>query len=230
MKNIKNLRQISNARVLLACSNEKFTKEVQDVLENDAQVLAVVKVVDKFVAEIKTEQYDIALIDEDFFLQNEKECEIANFPIPKIILSQGYSDESIVTAMQCSAYTVISKPISKDDFYLAIMVCLNQSKRSDKIEFRNGFYFDKYREQMFDKHNKVVEFTKLEYGLLTLLINKAEEIVDYDTIHKEVWKDKKMSIFTMRNVINKIRQKTYYEIIINRSNKGYIIDGTINQQ
>lgn len=33
-----------------------------------------------------------------------------------------------------------------------------------------------------------------------------------------------MSIYTMRNIVNKIRQKTYYEIIKNHSNKGYTID------
>jgi len=36
--------------------------------------------------------------------------------------------------------------------------------------------------------------------------------------------EKKMSIYTMRNVINKIRNKTYYEIIKNNSSSGYQID------
>lgn len=39
-----------------------------------------------------------------------------------------------------------------------------------------------------------------------------------------VWRGKDMSIYTMRNIVNKIRQKTYYEIIKNHSNKGYTID------
>ncbi len=37
-----------------------------------------------------------------------------------------------------------------------------------------------------------------------------------------------MSIYTMRNIVNKIRQKTYYEIIRNHSNKGYTIDNFKN--
>ena len=53
--NIKILRQISNARVLLACSNEEFIKDIQSILESEAQVLAVVKVVvmDKLVHRLR---------------------------------------------------------------------------------------------------------------------------------------------------------------------------------
>ena len=224
-KIMKNLRQINNARLLLASCDSMLIEEAKGILANTAKELTVVSVVSELNVAIASEQYDIAIIDYSSFgpelLDSE---ELNNIGLPKIIVSKDYTDESIITAMQISAHTSISKPLNHSDFKLAIMMCLNHSKRSDKIEFRNGFYFDKYREQLFDKNNKIVEFTKLEYGLITLLINKSDEIIDYDMIHKDVWKEKNMSIFTMRNVINKIRQKTYYEIILNRSNKGYIID------
>ena len=61
-------------------------------------------------------------------------------------------------------------------------------------------------------------------SFLKLLISKRTEIVDYDMIKDVVWRGKDMSIYTMRNIVNKIRQKTYYEIIKNHSNKGYTID------
>ena len=56
------------------------------------------------------------------------------------------------------------------------------------------------------------------------MITRRNEITDYDTIKDIVWKGKDMSIYTMRNIVNKIRQKTYYEIIRNHSNKGYTVD------
>ena len=59
---------------------------------------------------------------------------------------------------------------------------------------------------------------------MKLLITKRNDITEYDIIKDVVWKGKDMSIYTMRNIVNKIRQKTYYEIIKNHSNKGYTID------
>jgi DNA-binding response OmpR family regulator len=226
MKRItKNLRQINNARLILVSCDDQLIIQVKDILNNKIKELVIISSIKELNEAILSEQYDIAVVDYSSFEQDLTESEdLVNSGLPKIIISNGYEDKSVVTAMEISAHTSISKPLNKDDFSLALMMSLNQNKRSDKIEFREGFYFDKYREQMFDKNNKIVEFTRLEYGLITLLISKPDDIVDYDMIHKEVWKGKKMSIFTMRNVINKIRQKTYYEIILNRSNKGYTID------
>lgn len=97
---------------------------------------------------------------------------------------------------------------------------------NNKIFFENGFYFDKQKNALFDKDNKVIQFTKLQHGLFNLLLQNKGEIVDFETIHKEVWKNKNMSIFTMRNIVKRIRDLTYYGIIINHSNKGYSIGET----
>ena len=66
--------------------------------------------------------------------------------------------------------------------------------------------------------------TKTERGLLKLLILNRQEIVPYDTIKNEVWKNKKFSVFTMRNKVKSIRDKTYPEIIKNYSGFGYKLD------
>jgi DNA-binding response OmpR family regulator len=102
-------------------------------------------------------------------------------------------------------------------------MALNQTKRSDKILLAEGVYYDAYRERFYDD-NGAISFTKFEFQVLKLLLDNHDKIVSYDDIKKNVWKEKKMSIFTMRNVVNKIRNKTYYEIIRNNSSKGYQID------
>lgn len=94
---------------------------------------------------------------------------------------------------------------------------------NNKIIFDEGFYFDKQKNSLFDKDGKVIQFTKLQNGLFNLLLQKEGEVVDFETIHKEVWKNKNMSVFTMRNIVKRIRDLTYYGIIINHSNKGYSI-------
>jgi len=94
---------------------------------------------------------------------------------------------------------------------------------NNKIHFDEGFYFDKLKNKLFKADGKVIEFTKLQSGLFNLLLEKEGEIVSFEDIHNEVWKNKKMSIFTMRNVVKRIRDLTYYGIIVNHSNLGYSI-------
>ena len=144
--------------------------------------------------------------------------------LPKIVISDSDNNESIVTAINSGAYTFLSKPLRAKDVKLAVIMCLNQTKRGDKIEFENGIYFDEYRDQFFKPGGVLIDFTRLEKSFLKLLIVKRNDITDYDIIKEVVWKGKDMSIYTMRNIVNKIRQKTYYEIIKNHSNKGYTID------
>ena len=42
-----------------------------------------------------------------------------------------------------------------------------------------------------------------------------------DDIHLNIWKDKKMTLFTLRNIIRSIRVKTYHDLIKNISSHGY---------
>ncbi|WP_072681619.1 winged helix-turn-helix domain-containing protein [Arcobacter sp. LA11] len=97
---------------------------------------------------------------------------------------------------------------------------------NNKIHFDEGFYFDKLKNKLFKADGRIIEFTKLQSGLFHLLLEKHGEIVSFETIHNEVWKNKKMSIFTMRNVVKRIRDLTYYGIIVNHSNLGYSLGET----
>ena len=143
---------------------------------------------------------------------------------PKIVISSKSDDENISKAVNIQAYSFLLKPFNPMNLKLAIIMCINQTKRSDKIELSNGVYFDEYRDQFFKKGGVLIDFTRLEKGFLKLLIERRDEITDYDTIKDLVWKGKDMSIYTMRNIVNKIRQKTYYEIVRNHSSRGYTID------
>ncbi|RXK03317.1 hypothetical protein CRU97_12400 [Halarcobacter bivalviorum] len=97
---------------------------------------------------------------------------------------------------------------------------------NNKVIFDEGFYYDKQKNALLDKSGKIIQFTKLQNGLFNLLMQNKGKVVDFDAIHKEVWKNKKMSIFTMRNIVKRIRDLTYYGIIVNHSNKGYSLGET----
>ena len=66
--------------------------------------------------------------------------------------------------------------------------------------------------------------TKIEKRLLLALIEQSEKIVPVDILIKRAWSKKDVSIYSFRNLIKKIRDKTYYELIKNHSNLGYSVD------
>ena len=87
------------------------------------------------------------------------------------------SDEEYISkAVNIQAYTFLLKPFNPMNLKLAIIMCINQTKRSDKVELGNGVYFDEYRDQFFKKGGVMIDFTRLEKGFLKLLIEKRDEI------------------------------------------------------
>ncbi|WP_066355038.1 response regulator transcription factor [Aliarcobacter skirrowii] len=221
----KVVRQNKNAKVLFISEDEQIKEGFKDkfkeliILNNKL-----------FSNTIDLENCDIIVLDFDqntIFLDNIIELiqkKLAFVPI--IVISKSDSQDSIEKAINLKAYTYILKSCPISSILISVLMCLNQTQRSDKFKLAEGIYFDRYKDQFFDKSNNMIEFTRLEKGFLKLLINRLDEVTDYDLVQKEVWKGKKMSIFTMRNIVNKIRLKTYYSIIKNHSGRGYTIDLT----
>jgi len=228
LKTVKNIRKLDNVKILFLSSDDSIKNAIESEFDDYFKELKLINNASEAISLLKEHKYDMLLIDTQMRDMNFNEfCEtliVNKLSIPKIVISSEDSNDNIVWAINCNAYTFLSKPIKQKDLKLAIIMCLNQTKRSDKIEFQHGIYFDEYRDQFFKEGGVVIEFTKLEKSFIKLLVERTDEITDYDTIKDVVWKGKDMSIFTMRNIVNKIRQKTYYDIIKNKSNRGYVID------
>jgi len=228
IKTLKNIRKLYNATLLFVTDDNDLQDTIQNEFDDYFKELTLVNSADEAIKEMEENSFDMIIVDTQVAGESFNEaCEkITNYcsTIPKIVVSDSDRNEDIVTAINNNTYTFITKPLKFIDIKLAVIMCLNQTKRGDKIEFQNGIYFDEYRDQFFKPGGVLIDFTRLEKGFMKLLVSKKGEIVDYDTIRNVVWKGKNMSIYTMRNIVNKIRQKTYYEIIKNHSNKGYIID------
>ena len=228
LKTVRNIRKLYNAKLLFVTNDQSIIDTIQNEFDDYFKELKVAGTLDEAISLACSNSYDMAIIDADVkelsFSELCTELSQLAPTLPKIVISDSDNNESIVTAINSGAYTFLSKPLRAKDVKLAVIMCLNQTKRGDKIEFENGIYFDEYRDQFFKPGGVLIDFTRLEKSFLKLLIEKRNEITDYDTIKEVVWKGKDMSIYTMRNIVNKIRQKTYYEIIKNHSNKGYTID------
>jgi len=219
---IKKIRKFSNMTVLCITSNANLISDINEKF-SDAKKLLFLNDIKSLEQEHKS--YDILLID--FELENSlevlKEMKIIKPMLPKIVILKDSKEQDLVDCINYGAYSILSNPVDYSDLRLSMVMALNQSKRVDKTCLNHGIYYDDYRERFYDP-NGAINFTKFEFDLLKLLLDNHNKIINYDEIKEKVWKEKKMSIFTMRNVVNKIRNKTYYEIIKNNSSSGYQID------
>ncbi|MCD4759053.1 MAG: winged helix-turn-helix domain-containing protein [Arcobacteraceae bacterium] len=218
---IKKLRKLSNMNILCITNNAKLKSDINSNLNEVKNIIFVESVND----DISDISYDVLLVDFNFeaSLEIMNETKISKPSLPKIVILDEQSETNIIKCINAGAYSILSLSCGFADLKLSVIMALNQTKRVDKITLGQDVYYDSYRERFYDKLGEL-SFTKFEFQVLKLLLQNHARITTYDEIKEKVWKDKKMSIFTMRNIINKIRNKTYYDIIKNISSNGYQID------
>ena len=90
-----------------------------------------------------------------------------------------------------------------------------------RIDLGKGFYYDKVVKKVFDRKNLDVGLTKTQMNIFHTILKNQGTIVEVELIKKNAWKDKSTSIFTLRNMIKQIRDKTYYGLIKSHSSRGY---------
>lgn len=217
---IKKLRKLSNTSLLCITDNDDLKELLSTSL--DCKEISFMKSESFKIDELTA---DLLVVDFDckYSIDVLNSVKLHNPLLPKIVILKNDSEQNVAQCINASAYSILKSPVNIDDLKLSITIALNQTKRADKILLSDGVYYDSYRERFYDNVG-AINFTKLEFNLLKLLLDNHDRITNYDEIKQKVWKGKKMSIFTMRNVVNKIRNKTYYSIIKNNSSKGYQID------
>ncbi len=222
---IKQLRKFSNMTIICVTQNDQIKTDLTHFL-SDIKLLSFTNLA----SDIIDTKPDIVIVDYNFNgaleLMNELSCSVPL--ISKIVILEDINDTNIIDCLNVGVVSIIKYPIKLDDLRLDIIVALNKSKRTDKVFLNEDFYYDAYRTRFYHNDNEV-ELTKFEFNVLKLLVENSTKIISYDEIKEKVWKDKPMSIFTMRNVVNKIRKKTYHGIIKNNSSKGYQIDSKQNK-
>ena len=222
---IKQLRKFSNMTVVCVTANDQIKDNLTKIL-HDVKLLSFVNTT----TEVIDTKPDIVIVDYNFNGACKLMTDLSKSAhlLSKIVIVDEIDDTHIIKCLNVGVVSIIKNPVQADDLRLDIIVALNKSKRADKVFLNEGFYYDAYRTRFY-KDDTEIELTKFEFNVLKLLVENPTKIISYDEIKEKVWKEKPMSIFTMRNVVNKIRKKTYHGIIKNNSSKGYQIDSKKNK-
>jgi two-component system, OmpR family, response regulator MprA len=145
----------------------------------------------------------------------------SDFNTPMIVLEDDISNLS--TLKDINTYAIFKQNISQKYLLANIEIALNFLYENKKILFENKFYFDINKKTLF-QDKKIIKLTRIEKKLIDLLVSNPNDLISYEDISKIVWKNKKFSMFTLRNTIKHIREKTYETFIQNISKKGYLIN------
>ena len=92
----------------------------------------------------------------------------------------------------------------------------------NNVYLEYGYIYDLNKKVLMYNNNLII-LTNIEEQLLEYLIRNMDKYISSDEIIQNIFKTKPMSIFAMRNVIKKLRDKTRKDLITVKSNVGYMI-------
>lgn len=143
--------------------------------------------------------------------------------VPIIIMTAFDTPENIEGALDVGGYTLLKKPV--DIYNIAINVLMSSQKVKGKlnIDLGRGYILDVSKRAILYQ-DKVFHLTKKEFEILSLLASKKRNTVTYQIIEQSVWKGSDMSGASLRVHINKIREKTYKDLIVSVSGIGYRLE------
>jgi DNA-binding response OmpR family regulator len=159
--------------------------------------------------------FDIEYLDNALFKDKLK-----NFNVPIIYISSKIEFSILDYIENVPLNNILSKDsqLENIDIYIAMTM-----KKSSKVYFNHDYSFCMRKNRFYFK-DREVGLTNLETKFVKVLLENKNKIVPYEKIIEVAWAGKNCSIYSMRNVVNKIREKSYYEIIKNISSQGYIIN------
>lgn len=145
----------------------------------------------------------------------------------QIIYSTALSGEDdIKRAVQTNPSAYIIKPINIHSLQAAMQIAFINSDNQDSLKgdivLDDEFSYDSFSNELI--HNGTfIKLTKRERQLLSLFINRANQVVSFYDIENEIWPDKNFNVNTTRALISRLRAKLKYKIIDTIPSLGYRI-------
>jgi DNA-binding response OmpR family regulator len=166
--------------------------------------------------------YDLIIIDLNYFDFNNINIiyERYGIDIPIICINSSFDENIMQITKNTSVKNILIEEVQLEQIYLYIILALNERK---KLQLEDYYSYDLQTAKLFYKLQEI-KLTRYEAGLLKVLILNKNTILSYEEIESRVWGEKKCSIYSMRNIVNKIRDKSFPSIIKNISKTGYLFD------
>ena len=139
----------------------------------------------------------------------------------RILISTAYtSKEFMLQAIELGLTRYLVKPMTNDDIMMALEKCWRELEDEYHIDLGEGYIYNKYtasichgKQEIHLRHKEVV--------LLELFLNHEGEVLRYEMLEENIWKNEPMTRDAIRSQIRNIRQKVEIDIFENISGLGY---------
>ncbi len=97
------------------------------------------------------------------------------------------------------------------------------------IKLQKDFFYKVKEKKLYNSLGNKISLTRKEERILEILIEKINQVVPLEVFYNTIWNNKtnESTLFSLRNFVKSIRDKTDYDLIENKSGEGYIIKGKI---
>ncbi len=141
--------------------------------------------------------------------------------VPIIFITAYDTDENLQNSLNIQNSNLLKKPFDKQQLLIMILMATkNGVKTSKRLNLGRGFSYDMQDRLLYSESGNIA-LTRTEQRLLHILVTNKERVVSFTMIENFTWSGKVASFDTMRNYINKLRNKTYAQLIKNIQGLGY---------
>lgn len=141
--------------------------------------------------------------------------------VPIIFITAYDTDENLQNSLNIQNSNLLKKPFDKQQLLIMILMATkNGSNANKRLNLGRGFSYDT-QDRLLYNENKNIVLTRTEQRLLHILAINKERVVSFEMIENFMWSGKVASFETMRNYINKLRNKTYAQLIKTVQGLGY---------
>lgn len=176
---------------------------------------------------VNNESFDIAILD--LKLPKVNGLEIAKAlkeknPNTLIIMISSFHDiEYLRTSLQIGMIDFIPKPLKFDDLKFALNQCVDRLLKNQFVQISSNLRFNCLTKVIYYDEEKI-PLTKNEISFIELLIKYNGQIISYDLISKEVFKNLNhidVNIASIKNLILRLRKKLHSPLVENIFGVGY---------
>ncbi len=145
-----------------------------------------------------------------------------------IFLTAHLDDYNVDRAIELNPIAYLSKPFDREELRVFLKIALRKIDKNislDTIPQQNiildhEFSYDPVNFILL-YCNEIINLTKKENELLTLLLNNKNNLVDFYSIENIIWPDKEINTNTIRTLVKRLRQKLKHKFIKTISSRGY---------
>ena len=218
MDNLKSLN------VLFLEDNQEFANNTIELLNMFFNKIYHAPSIKKSLALYKSNEIDIIISDvkvkDGNGLDFIKAIRKINTDIPIVVLSAHKDEDFLLKAIPLNITAYELKPLSYNNFLLLLNKLALKFKSEDEISITDDIIYN-FKEKILCINDIDVTLTKKEIIFMELMIDNIDKIVTTDMIQEHVWGNKPMTEAGLKNLIFRLRNKTFKKFIITIQSVGF---------